>query len=34
MGKRMAKGYKLPPNFMKKWVLKMMKKKSNSGELE
>jgi uncharacterized peroxidase-related enzyme len=34
MGKRMAKGYKLPPNFLKKLVLKIMNKKSDSGAIE
>jgi len=34
MGKRMAKGYKMPPNFLKKFLLKMMNKKSNSGAIE
>jgi len=34
MGKRMAKGYKMPPNFLKKFVLKLMKKKSNSEAIE
>lgn len=30
MGKRMAKGYKMPPNFLKKIILKIMNKKTNS----
>ena len=34
MGKRMAKGYKMPPNFLKKFVLKMMNRKTNAGVLE
>jgi uncharacterized peroxidase-related enzyme len=34
MGRRMAKGYKMPPNFLKKIILKMMNKKSDSGEIE
>jgi alkylhydroperoxidase/carboxymuconolactone decarboxylase family protein YurZ len=34
MGKRMAKGYKMPPNFLKKLILKMMNKKANSGAIE
>ena len=28
MGKRMAKGYKMPPNFLKKIILKVMNKKT------
>ncbi|HLW20693.1 MAG TPA: peroxidase-related enzyme [Cyclobacteriaceae bacterium] len=34
MGKRMAKGYKMPPNFLKKFVLKMMNRKNASGVFE
>jgi uncharacterized peroxidase-related enzyme len=34
MGRRMAKGYKMPPNFLKKFILKLMNKKSNSGAIE
>ncbi|MGE0637196.1 MAG: carboxymuconolactone decarboxylase family protein [Bacteroidia bacterium] len=34
MGKRMAKGYKMPPNFMKKFILKMINKKTDSGAIE
>jgi uncharacterized peroxidase-related enzyme len=34
MGKRMAKGYKMPPNFLKKWVLKIMNKKSRADAVE
>jgi uncharacterized peroxidase-related enzyme len=34
MGKRMAKGYKMPPNFLKKIILKLMNKKSESGAVE
>jgi uncharacterized peroxidase-related enzyme len=34
MGRRMAKGYKMPPNFLKKIILKMMNKKSDSGAIE
>ncbi len=34
MGKRMAKGYKMPPNFLKKFVLKLMNKKADSGAIE
>ncbi len=34
MGRRMAKGYKMPPNFLKKFILKMMNRKANSGAIE
>lgn len=34
MGKRMAKGYKMPPNFLKKFVLRLMNKKSDSGAID
>ena len=34
MGKRMSKGYKMPPNFLKKFILKMMNKKTDSGAIE
>jgi uncharacterized peroxidase-related enzyme len=34
MGRRMAKGYKMPPNFLKKLVLKMINKKSDSAVME
>lgn len=34
MGRRMAKGYKMPPNFLKKIILKLMNKKSESGAVE
>jgi uncharacterized peroxidase-related enzyme len=34
MGRRMAKGYKMPPNFLKKFILKMMNRKANSGVIE
>lgn len=34
MGKRMAKGYKMPPNFLKKLILKMINKKTDSGAIE
>jgi uncharacterized peroxidase-related enzyme len=34
MGKRMAKGYKMPPNFLKKFVLKIMNRKSEAGAVE
>lgn len=34
MGKRMAKGYKMPPNFLKKFILRFMGKKTNSGAVE
>lgn len=34
MGRRMAKGYKMPPNFMKKFILKLMNRKSDSGAIE
>lgn len=34
MGRRMAKGYKMPPNFLKKFILKLMNKKSDSGAIE
>ena len=34
MGKRMARGYKMPPNFLKKIVLKLMNKKTDSGAIE
>jgi uncharacterized peroxidase-related enzyme len=33
MGKRMAKGYKMPPNFLKKFILKMMNRKADAGVL-
>ncbi len=34
MGKRMSKGYKMPPNFLKKMVLKLMNKKADAGAIE
>lgn len=34
MGVRMAKGYKMPPNFLKKFILKIMNRKSDSGAIE
>jgi len=34
MGRRMSKGYKMPPNFLKKFILKLMNKKSSSGAIE
>jgi uncharacterized peroxidase-related enzyme len=34
MGKRMSKGYKMPPNFLKKIILKLMNKKSESDAVE
>lgn len=34
MGRRMAKGYKMPPNFLKKFILKLINKKSDSGAIE
>jgi alkylhydroperoxidase/carboxymuconolactone decarboxylase family protein YurZ len=34
MGKRMSKGYKMPPNFLKKFILKLMNKKTDSGAIE
>ena len=34
MGRRMSKGYKMPPNFLKKFILKLMNKKSTSGAIE
>ncbi len=34
MGRRMAKGYKMPPNFLKKFILKLMNKKTDSGAIE
>ncbi len=34
MGKRMAKGYKMPPNFLKKFILKLMNKKADAGAME
>jgi uncharacterized peroxidase-related enzyme len=34
MGKRMAKGYKMPPNFLKKFVLKLMNKKAHTDAVE
>jgi uncharacterized peroxidase-related enzyme len=34
MGRRMAKGYKMPPNFLKKFILKMMNRKANSEVIE
>jgi uncharacterized peroxidase-related enzyme len=34
MGQRMAKGYKMPPNFLKKIILKIMNKKSDAGAVE
>jgi uncharacterized peroxidase-related enzyme len=34
MGKRMAKGYKMPPNFLKKLILKMMGKQTDSAAIE
>jgi uncharacterized peroxidase-related enzyme len=32
MGQRMAKGYKLPPNFLKKFIIRMMNKKAASKD--
>jgi len=34
MGKRMAKGYKMPPNFLKKIILKLMNKKTDAAAIE
>ena len=34
MGQRMAKGYKMPPNFLKKFILKMMNKKTDSAAID
>lgn len=34
MGRRMAKGYKMPPNFLKKFIIKLMNRKSDSGAIE
>lgn len=34
MGRRMAKGYKMPPNFLKKFILKLMNKNSDSSAIE
>jgi uncharacterized peroxidase-related enzyme len=34
MGKRMAKGYKMPPNFLKKFILRIMNKKTEDGAVE
>lgn len=34
MGKRMAKGYKMPPNFLKKIILKIMNKKTESSAVD
>lgn len=34
MGRRMAKGYKMPPNFIKKLILRLMNKKNTSGAIE
>lgn len=34
MGRRMSKGYKMPPNFLKKFILKLMKRNSDSGAME
>jgi alkylhydroperoxidase/carboxymuconolactone decarboxylase family protein YurZ len=34
MGKRMAKGYKMPPNFLKKFILKIMNRRTNSEAIE
>jgi uncharacterized peroxidase-related enzyme len=34
MGKRMAKGYKMPPNFLKKIILKLMNRKSDSSAIK
>ena len=34
MGRRMAKGYKMPPNFLKKFILKLMNRKADSGAIE
>ncbi|HQW55156.1 MAG TPA: carboxymuconolactone decarboxylase family protein [Saprospiraceae bacterium] len=34
MGRRMAKGYKMPPNFLKKFILRLMNKKKTSGAIE
>lgn len=34
MGVRMAKGYKMPPSFLKKFILKIMNRKSDSGAIE
>lgn len=34
MGKRMAKGYKMPPNFLKKLILRIMNKRTDSGAID
>lgn len=34
MGRRMAKGYKMPPNFLKKLIIRLMNRKSDSGAIE
>ena len=34
MGRRMAKGYKMPPKFLKKFILKLMNRKQDSGAKE
>jgi len=34
MGRRMAKGYKMPPNFLKKFIIKIMNRKANAGAME
>ncbi len=34
MGQRMAKGYKMPPNFLKRFIIRMMNKKTDSGAIE
>lgn len=34
MGQRMAKGYKMPPNFLKMLILRMMNRKTDSAAIE
>lgn len=34
MGQRMAKGYKMPPNFIKKFVVRLMNRKADAGVME
>jgi len=34
MGQRMAKGYKMPPNFLKKFILRIMNKKTDSAAID
>jgi uncharacterized peroxidase-related enzyme len=34
MGKRMAKGYKMPPKFLKKFIIRLMNKKADSDAIE